>query len=418
MKTLIRYSHTLTTFCVLSLLSWGSTARQQDPTDILVSEIQTHSYGIQSKENRFGGKGYDWLQANAASAQYFLIGEEHGIAENPLLAAQLFESLVIKGYQHLAIEVSPPMAKHLDNTLKNGGINALKDSFSLGTEPAFFGMAEEALMLSKIRNASLKPNAFWGLDYEVAGDKVLLKRLAELPKPEPVKPYVAKLVAASQHAWQKYMETKGPQYIFSFSGQPQLVKNVMDHWPNPPQEATQILKTLYETLAINSLWVSGEGYLSNQRRAQLFRDNFAEYWRQAPDAKVMIKLGASHVMRGLNINNTYDVGNLIPELATINGSNTFSMLVLPGKDSHVAVLDPTHWRYRSAPAKDGYTKGLELFYTNILPKGFTVFDLTPLRKVVFAKQYSELESIRNLVMRFDALLIMTGSTPSAQWVEH
>lgn len=162
MKTLIRYSYTLTTFCVLSLLSLGSTARQQDPTDILVSEIQTHSYGIQSKENRFGGKGYDWLQANAASAQYFLIGEEHGIAENPLLAAQLFESLVIKGYQHLAIEVSPPMAKHLDNTLKNGGINALKDSFSLGTEPAFFGMAEEALMLSKIRNASLKPNAFWG----------------------------------------------------------------------------------------------------------------------------------------------------------------------------------------------------------------------------------------------------------------
>ena len=43
---------------------------------------------------RFSGAAYDWLAGQGREAAFFLLGEEHGIAENPKLAAQLFRDLV------------------------------------------------------------------------------------------------------------------------------------------------------------------------------------------------------------------------------------------------------------------------------------------------------------------------------------
>ena len=55
----------------------------------------------------FSGPAWDRLVAEGADAQFFLLGEEHGIGENPLLAAQLFSELTDHGYSKLAIEISP-----------------------------------------------------------------------------------------------------------------------------------------------------------------------------------------------------------------------------------------------------------------------------------------------------------------------
>src|SRR5689334_12506213 len=49
----------------------------------------------------FSGPAWDTLVAAGRASQFFLIGEEHGIAENPKLAAQLFASLRPAGYEHV-----------------------------------------------------------------------------------------------------------------------------------------------------------------------------------------------------------------------------------------------------------------------------------------------------------------------------
>ncbi|MFN2441822.1 MAG: hypothetical protein ABR517_03970 [Thermoanaerobaculia bacterium] len=59
---------------------------------------------------KFSGPGWTRLIEERRAAQFFLIGEEHGIAENPQLAAALFAALQPAEYSRMAIEVSPPIA--------------------------------------------------------------------------------------------------------------------------------------------------------------------------------------------------------------------------------------------------------------------------------------------------------------------
>ena len=111
-----------------------------------------------------------------------LIGEEHGIAENPMLVARLFTALAADGYEKLVIEISPPMAAMLDAVARDDGIEGIRELFALpGGEPAFFGMREEAELIVAARSALPEAReVFWGVDYEVASDRPLLRQLRSM----------------------------------------------------------------------------------------------------------------------------------------------------------------------------------------------------------------------------------------------
>ena len=224
--------------------------------DDLTAAVQMHREPIYFDGETFSGAGYETLLEQGRKAHFFLLGEEHGIAENPLLAAQLFTDLVDVGYRRLAIEISPPMADALYQALADGGPDGLRDLFTQpGGEPAFFGMQEEAELLSAVRAAVLEGEpALWGCDYEVAGDRTLLRRLSAMGSPLEARAAFDALVQASDAAWQQWEETSNPQFIFSFSGDPQLVADLRDAWPERTAEVDSILDTLEQTLIINRFW--------------------------------------------------------------------------------------------------------------------------------------------------------------------
>ena len=128
---------------------------------------------------RFSGGGYDWLLRRGSTAQAFLLGEEHGIAENPKLAAQLFAALVPSGYRHVAIEISPPLAAAVDRELARGGRDAARTFLTTPeSRVAFYGMREEAEVLAAARAALPRDRqVFWGLDYEIGADRYLIRQL-------------------------------------------------------------------------------------------------------------------------------------------------------------------------------------------------------------------------------------------------
>lgn len=101
----------------------------------------------------FSGAGYDWLVKRGSEAHAFLLGEEHGIAENPKLAAQLFKDLAPVGYRNLAIEISPPMARVLDEALLKGPAATRPLLTNPESRLAFYGMREEADFLAAARAA-------------------------------------------------------------------------------------------------------------------------------------------------------------------------------------------------------------------------------------------------------------------------
>ena len=366
---------------------------------------------------RFSGPAWDLLVERGRSAQFFLLGEDHGIAENPKLAAALYAALAPAGYEKLAVEISPPMAAELDAAVTAGGVDGLRRLFAdPGAQVAFFGMAEEAELLAAVRRASPAGPFLWGLDYEVGGDRRLIARLEGASKPAAASAALAGLKAASDASWAQYEETRSPQFIFSFSGDPALVRAVRAAWPDPDPHSGWILDTLEETFEINRLWVSQQGHESNLRRARFNRANLLRYWRaerardRAP--RVMFKFGAGHMVRGLSQTAVFDIGTLAPEIAATVGGEAYHLLVLPGAGAQVAGFDPTAWTYRPGPAGD-YGQGLEPILGQALPDAFTLIDLRPLRSLIPGHRLAAAGTdLSRLVHGFDAVLVMSGSTPS------
>lgn len=386
-------------------------------SDRLTAAATENRLTIDFDGGRFSGPGWERLLAEGRAAQFLMLGEDHGIAENPKLAAALFAALEPAGYSKLAIEVSPPMAEALDSAARRG-VEGLTEMFSVpGSTPAFFGMAEEAAMLASVR-ASVRGegSALWGVDYEVGGDRLLIAMLEKKKKPQAAASALAALRAASTAAWARYDETRDPRFIFSFSGDPALARAVRDAWPKRDAESAAILDTLEETLEINRLWITREGYLSNVRRGAFMRANFLAHWRTEQAAgrtpRVMLKLGASHLVRGRSNSEIFDLGTLLPELAAVDGQSTFSVLVLSGDGSAVAQFDPSAWRYVPRPADDGYRHGLQPLLAAASPKAFSLIDLRPLRKILSRQGDADPELMR-VVHGFDALLVLSGSTPSS-----
>jgi len=399
-----------------------ATQADESPNRLTEAAIENRSR-LHFDGKEFSGPAWDRLLAAARESQFLMVGEEHGIAENPKLVAQLFTTLVEDGYEKLVIEISPPAAGMLDAAAKANGIDGIRDLLATpGGEPAFFGMREEAELIAAVRSAL--PDAgeiLWGVDYEVACDRPLLRELQAMDRPASTDLPLGQLVAASDAAWSRYAATAAPQFIFSFSGDPALVTAVRDAWPGAGDSAMQILDTLQSTLEINRFWVEGRGWDSNVHRAALLRSNFLRHWREAKQLnsspKFIAKLGGNHLIRGQNSVGTFDLGTLLPEIAALEGSRSFSVLVLPGPESMVAVLNPSSWSYEARPAKDNYAEGLEALVDAAYADEFTLIDLRALRAIVrqSVDQYGA-EAIR-VVHGFDMLLVMSGSTASSE-LEH
>jgi hypothetical protein len=366
----------------------------------------------------FAGAGWEMLVARGRAAQFFLLGEEHGIAENPKLAAQLFTTLAPAGYSRVAIEISGPMATAFDDALTEGGADALNRMLTAPeSRVAFFGMREEAAWLAAARRAVPRGRFLWGTDYETAADRHLLAILRAKRKPAAAEAALARLEAASAAGWARYEATHDLLQIPAFSGDPALVQAVREAWPQPDAEADRVLDTLAETFAINRLWAERRGWESNERRGAFMRANFLRHWRAEKSAgrapKVFLKYGASHMVRGRNHTETFDLGSLLPEIAALEGGHAFHLLVLPGAGSPLASIDPATFTYTSSNEQGTYVTDLEPILSQAYPDAMTLFDTHALRPLLGSSRTPATADLMRAVHGFDAILVMTGSTASS-----
>lgn len=363
----------------------------------------------------FSGPAWDMLVREGAEAGAFLIGEEHGIAENPKLAAQLFRALRPAGYDKVCVEISPPMAAELDLAAR-GGVDGVRAMFADPTRNVpFFGMREEAEWIAAARAAIPgKAQGIWGLDYEVFADRRLIARLKAKPKPAAAARALAALEGASNAAWAQHAATHNPQFIFAFSGDPALVRAVSAAWPRPDQEARVMLETLEETLTINQLFVANRNLESNQRRNNFNKRNLVRFWRPDTGGRVMFKFGANHMVRGLSNTWTFDLGSMVPELLALEGKRSFHLLVLQGAQAPTAQFDPTIMSYRPSAEGSEYAASLAPLYAAAFEREFTLLDLRPIRPLVTGNRAKQLDvDLVRTIHGFDAMLVLSGSTASS-----
>lgn len=394
------------------------------PQPTLLERLATRAgenrHRLEFADGRFSGPGWDLLVAEGQRASAFLVGEEHGIAENPKLVGALFGALAPTGYDTLAIETSPMIAGAMDAAVRDGTEGLRRLFADPGSGVAFYSMREEAELLAAVRAAGPAGRpVLWGLDYDLAADRLAIARLKARPKPAAAEAALAALEAASAAAWAQYEATRGPQFIFNFSGDPATVAAVRAAWPDADPESAWMLEVLEETLEINKLYFGGRGHASNQRRAELNKRNLLRHWRAARaegrTPRPMFKFGANHMLRGLSVTETFDLGTMVPELMAFEGGSAFSLLVLQGAGSPVAAFDPSAWTYRVGEPSNTYAFGLDPVAGQAFADGFTVFDLRPLRSLLSGggRSASVDRELARVVHGFDALAVLTGSTPSS-----
>ena len=353
------------------------------------------------------GPATEWFRTEAAEAQFVFIGEEHDVREVPILVGALWRELVPLGYKHVAIEAGPWLGDRLDKFARFADQQALAD-FRGATLPRLPNnsvppISEEDIAFYRRLGSVSGPHRrsaaplIWGLDAEYRAAP-LLKRLLELS------PRLATLQAAQSLLEQVgAAERSGDYNTRAFRGAIEQV--IQQARAEPETELRYILDTLRWRIA------DPREHTSRNLKKELFlRQYDAAKEEGEPKPRVMFRLGAYHAARGL----MHDFGsstlaNFVAELAIAERTRMLNLAIVNCQDTSPGDFPrPCTWEqqralrpFRSAAVAD-----------------WTLFDLRGLRAPLRQARLNALQSYPagweywNLVMSFDAVLLLGRSEPS------
>ncbi len=405
------------TLAVLPLLTLA--AAPLAAQDSLVALLRANAHPMQAgADGRLSGTGAELLLAAGRDAQFFLIGEEHGVAEVPLVAAGLFRELAPAGYRHLAIETGEMLASELNRRVLADTTGAAYAAFGRDFFPGapFYGWREDAALLrTAVSAAGGRDDVLWGLDYDIMADRYTLRRLRDLAPTPAARAAAEAVIARADSALQQALATQNPGLLMMFGGPEDVYAPLRAAYaPEPGSEADRIIRLMETTREINAFWGRGQGYLSNHHRALFNKRQLMHYLQGAMHRgegrmpRVMMKFGASHMMRGRTFTQVYDLGTLASEIADVHGSRSFGVLMLGGAGTTHAVTDPRVFRSVEAPVEvEPWAKP---FYDAADPQRWTVLDLRPLRARI-PRLGTLPDEVLKVLYGFDAVVILSGSGP-------
>ena len=366
------------------------------------------------------GPGWDWLVREASSARFALIGEEYGVAETARFSSALFTTLRGSGYSRVAVALSPAMSMDIEAAARRNGLQGIVDLLKNPGAFTFYNTREEAQFVADVIKAAPKnERVLWGLDREIFSDRYMISRL-EPKVPQRGREAFTRLKDASTKAWARNEQTKNPDDMFILAEDPALVTALQAAWPNPDRESETIMNTLEGSLAIETAERTGGRWPYFQTRAQWMRNNFAALIRDAQGRKVapkiLMRFGYSHMIRGANYLNIFDIGAMADEAAALTGEQAFHILVLPSPGSRQAVPGPK--RSFGSVATDDYDdfQAGDARLTRVLPNadatGHEVIDLRALRPMAMRGLESWNPDVVRTIYGYDAAVIWKGAHAS------
>jgi hypothetical protein len=397
----------------LSMIASISSAQSPTPQARLIDALQTNRLPLTMSDGQPAGPGWDWLVREAGAARFTLIGEEHGVAETAQLASALFLALRGAGYRRVAIELSPVIAQDIETAARQDGFRGVVNFLTAPGTFTFYNLREEAQFLADVmKGAPSDERVLWGFDREIFSDRYLISKLASRVPPSAREAF-ARLKEASANAW----ASGNP---FTMSQDPAIVSAVRAAWPKPDPESDIILRTLEESLAIN-VAARTSNWTYTQRRTQWNRDNMAARLREdathTPSAKVMMKFGYNHMIRGANYVNAFDLGSMADEVAALTGERAFHIIVLPGPGSRQAVLGPGgSFGSTSSDEFDEFRAGdqrVTRVLSNANATGHEVIDLRALRPLAARGLESWNADVIRTILGYDAAVIWRGARASS-----
>jgi hypothetical protein len=391
------------TLCLIA--SAFGEATKPDPAAAFPATIEASRMVLTIEDGHAGGAAAAFLRNAAEASQFFLIGEEHGVASIADTIRTLLPALHAAGYRHFAVETDPYAARLVEQRLREGGTQALAtflhEDGRATTLPFFNWASEAALAEAFLAGAGTDPSGnLWGLDQVFIGAYgLLLERVAAEASDPAARELAATLAAQAKGNLEFLGQTDATQFdelrrSLSAAGDTELVDLV---------DGMIVSRRIYAPF-IGQPGLSA--YAANRMREDLMKTHFLERYRAAGRPKVLFKFGSNHMVRGLSPTHVPSLGNFVADFAFVEGKQAFNLLVLCGPGTQAGDFM-------------GNVATCELDVAKLMPEVAaaldaahpTLFDLSTWKDQ--PRQWRHLPSeVRELLWAYDALLVVPGGRPA------
>lgn len=377
------------------------------------SIINANKYTFSINDNQIIGNGKRFLQQEATSSQFFMIGELHGNNETPIFSKAILNLLQSYNYKHFAIEVGPYSEKKISSILnQKKGINLLAEFYkkydlkkSKASSPIpFFDLLDEALLLEYAVKNNYK---LWGLDQEfINAPLFLLDDIYEMCKSKIPNQELKQLHNSAKKKFLEIMSNNSKSMFHELSTNKEI-KRFFETASEISEEAESIIDEIHVSWKIYGHNKFNQYFDANNSRAQLMKRYFSQYYNEVVKnentPKVIVKMGSMHMGYGKSPLGIYDIGNSMHELAKLNNSKTFNL----------AVAGRYYFLDDKKVDRLPYVPEYEIFFKHEETEGFTIIDLRPLRKAFRNKTVKvSNRKLINLLDRYDALILCSLSKAS------
>ena len=382
--------------------------------------LVANRHGLRIAGGRLDGPGGRLLVKEGKGARFFLVGEEHGVAETPAVVQALLGELRPAGYNTFAIEVSPLQGQRLDSLTRRPRMLANLDTLlsSWLTTIPFYTLAEERALLTSAMESQgrLPPMRIWGLDYDISADRLFLRELERLA-PLSGRAAVVRARELADSGFATLSTKQNPSQLFAWSA-PDSVFTALRAalGPRPSPRARAIVDVFERTARINRLFLSGRVYESNLMRSAFLRENFSNALavteRRGERPRVLFKFGGSHMMRGWNYTHTLDIGTAATIVAESRGERSFNVLILGGAASKTARMNIVKLQYEPTGSAEALAPNVAWLLPAVPDSGWSLFDMRPVRTEYLRRRAQQLTPIQDRFLHaYDAIVVLTGSTP-------
>lgn len=391
------------------LLNIGSLVAQDS---LLIETINTNTYNLKIENNRLSGSGMPVIQQAIDESQFLLVGEEHGMREVSAFTSVLFHEATAHGYEHLCIETDPHAASNLEKLAKKGNDAMVSFLNEYPNSIPFYYAKEEFLMLQQVvGHFNQKDSVIWGVDQVyMTMPRYLFKLLEQEAQNENAKRVASEYFNRAVKQYGIYEETKNPKELMMVVLNDADFEKLYDAFGSSiSAKAKKILGDIQATQKIYMHWMKGEPYLNNRVRSQLMKKQFMEYYKQTGSKgdlpKVVLKFGANHTYRGFSPPNQLDLGNMVYELAEMNGSQAVSF--------HLNAIKGQAQGFTGEARSFDYSENLNPIIKQVLENkikedSWLLIDMRPLRSIL---KKDELEKIEELVFSYDFWIYIPEALP-------
>jgi hypothetical protein len=365
-----------TTVCLAFLLRPASFIRAQGATEPSIRQA------LISHATPLHDSGEALILKEAGRNQYVLLGELHGENEVPQLISDLWPALWQEGYRHIAAEVSPWAATHLQKSVAED------------TTPVP-GLWTRNQAADVNRFAAPDQPVVWGCDIEEEQPNRLIQQMATL------NPSNASLHAMAEIVSHGYNRKRAPELL-------QMAKSAA-----PTHDVVaggeSLWKSTLDTLQVESLRAGpGTRYFASDERERVMKNQFLVHLKQQPQGNVLLRFGRNHLHRGLDARGISTLGNFVAEWAVSQGQSVVNIGVFAaGGNEHLAGQT-----FSADERQDESTFALLASLSGNQPTLFDLRDLRPILHGIPSQKRTPLET--NLVYwadSYDFLLCYPSVSP-------